>query len=276
MNRLTTKYLRMNAYEGLCKRIGICVIIQLITIFNLATANDFNGKHLSVIQNSLQQMRNLSGIVVDEKGEPVIGANVSIKGTTVGTITDFNGQFSLENVSDKAILLISYIGYLSQEIEVGNKAVFNIILKEDTQKLEEVIVVGYGTQRKRDLTGAISSVKTEELPKANSVSVGQMLSGQVAGLKVMQTSAQPGGNIEFRVRGNASVNASNEPLIIIDGIPSSGGAVEENSHYGGGKKSTLNSINPNDIASIEVLKDASSTAIYGARAANGEIGRAHV
>lgn len=273
MNRLTTKYLQMNIYGGLFKSIRICVIIQLITIFNLATAaaNDFNEKYLFEVQNNLQQTRNLSGVVVDEKGDPIIGANVSIKGTTVGTITDFNGQFSLENVNIKAILLISYIGYLSQEIEVGNKAVFNIILKEDTQKLEEVIVVGYGTQQKRDLTGAISSVKTEELPKANSVSVGQMLSGQVAGLKVMQTSAQPGGNIEFRVRGNASVNASNEPLIIIDGIPSSGGAVEENSHYGGGKKSTLNSINPNDIASIEVLKDASSTAIYGARAANGVI-----
>ena len=144
----------------------------MITIFNLATAaaNDFNEKYLFEVQNNLQQTRNLSGVVVDEKGDPIIGANVSIKGTTVGTITDFNGQFSLENVNIKAILLISYIGYLSQEIEVGNKAVFNIILKEDTQKLEEVIVVGYGTQQKRDLTGAISSVKTEELPKANSVS----------------------------------------------------------------------------------------------------------
>lgn len=270
MNQLTTNYCRMHKYESLCKRIGICAIIQLMAVCNPAVAGHY-GEPVSTIQSSLQQTGRLSGIVVDEKGEPVIGANVTIKGTTTGTITDLDGQFNLENIAGKNTLLISYIGYLPQEIEVGNKRVFNVVLKEDTQKLEEVIVVGYGTQRKRDLTGAISSVKTEELPKANNVSVGQMLSGQVAGLKVMQTSAQPGGNIEFRVRGNASVNASNEPLIIIDGIPSSGGAVEENSHYGGGKKSTLNSINPNDIASIEVLKDASSTAIYGARAANGVI-----
>lgn len=270
MNQLTTNYCRMHKYESLCKRIGICAIIQLMAVCNPAVAGHY-GEPVSTIQSSLQQTGRLSGIVVDEKGEPVIGANVTIKGTTTGTITDLDGQFNLENITGKNTLLISYIGYLPQEIEVGNKRVFNVVLKEDTQKLEEVIVVGYGTQRKRDLTGAISSVKTEELPKANNVSVGQMLSGQVAGLKVMQTSAQPGGNIEFRVRGNASVNASNEPLIIIDGIPSSGGAVEENSHYGGGKKSTLNSINPNDIASIEVLKDASSTAIYGARAANGVI-----
>lgn len=270
MNQLTTNYCRMHKYETLCKRIGMCAIIQLMAVCNPTVAS-LKGEPVSTIQSSQQQTGKLSGIVVDEKGEPVIGANVTIKGTTIGTITDLDGQFNLENVTGKNILLISYIGYLPQEIEVGNKRVFNVVLKEDTQKLEEVIVVGYGTQRKRDLTGAISSVKTEELPKANNVSVGQMLSGQVAGLKVMQTSAQPGGNIEFRVRGNASVNASNEPLIIIDGIPSSGGAVEENSHYGGGKKSTLNSINPNDIASIEVLKDASSTAIYGARAANGVI-----
>lgn len=271
MNKQTTNDLQRNKYEGICKRIGICVIIQVMTLFNLAAAGSVNEASVLTPQNSQQQTHSLSGTVVDEKGEPVIGANVSIKGTTQGTITDIDGQFSLENVNAKATLLISYIGYLPQEIVAGNKSIFHVILKEDTQKLEEVIVVGYGTQRKRDLTGAIASVKTEDLPKANSVSVGQMLSGQVAGLKVMQTSAQPGGNIEFRVRGNASVNASNEPLIIIDGIPSTGGAVEENSHYGGGKKSTLNSINPNDIASIEVLKDASSTAIYGARAANGVI-----
>lgn len=246
MNQLTTNYCRMHKYENLCKKIGMCAIIQLMAVCNPTVAS-LKGEPVSTIQSSQQQTGKLSGIVVDEKGEPVIGANVTIKGTTIGTITDLDGQFNLENVTGKNTLLISYIGYLPQEIEVGNKRVFNVVLKEDTQKLEEVIVVGYGTQRKRDLTGAISSVKTEELPKANNVSVGQMLSGQVAGLKVMQTSAQPGGNIEFRVRGNASVNASNEPLIIIDGIPSSGGAVEQNSHYGGGKKSTLNSINPNDI-----------------------------
>ena len=170
MNKQTTNDLQRNKYEGICKRIGICVIIQVMTLFNLAAAGSVNEASVLTPQNSQQQTHSLSGTVVDEKGEPVIGANVSIKGTTQGTITDIDGQFSLENVNAKATLLISYIGYLPQEIVAGNKSIFHVILKEDTQKLEEVIVVGYGTQRKRDLTGAIASVKTEDLPKANSVS----------------------------------------------------------------------------------------------------------
>lgn len=253
------------------KRIGIWLILNLIAIVNLMAIGSPQEEYIPSVRESRQQIATIHGTVVDEKGEPVIGANISVKGMAKGNITDLNGKFTLKDVTPQTILLVTYIGYLPQEIEVGNTTSFHIVLKENTQKLEEVIVVGYGTQRKRDLTGAIASVKTEELPKANHVSIGQMLSGQVAGLKVMQTSAQPGGSIEFRVRGNASVNASNEPLIIIDGIPSSGGVTEQNSHYGGGKKSSLNSINPNDIESIEVLKDASSTAIYGARAANGVI-----
>lgn len=281
MNQLIKKSFAWTHAKAGVKKIAVSLIIQCTTVLHPAAAGllpeqepdragptrDRAGTGQAVKQQILQ----LSGSVVDEKGEPVIGTNVMVKGTAQGTITDLNGQFTLENVATRATLLISYIGYLPQEIAVQNRTVLHVVLKEDTQNLEEVIVVGYGTQRKRDLTGAISSIKTDDLPKASHVSVGQMLSGQVSGLKVMQTSAQPGGNIEFRIRGNASVNASNEPLIIIDGIPSSGGAVEENSHYGAGKKSTLNSLNPNDIASIEVLKDASSTAIYGARAANGVI-----
>lgn len=270
MNQLT-RNLPLGKFGKFSMKVGIWVLINLMTIFSLAATNNPTNDLQPAVWNSLQQVQTVKGTVIDESGEPIVGANVSVKGTPKGTITDFNGEFAIKNVNANTVLLITYIGYLSQEAVVGNSTILHIVLIEDTQKLEEVIVVGYGTQRKKDLTGAISSVKTEELPKANSVSIGQMLSGQVAGLRVMQTSAQPGGNIEFRVRGNASVNASNEPLIIIDGIPSSGGAIEENSHYGGGKKSSLNSINPNDIESIEVLKDASSTAIYGARAANGVI-----
>jgi len=270
MNQLTKKRLS-GKLGGIRMKVGIWTLINIMAISGLAATNNTANDLQPAAWSSPHQTQTVKGTVIDQSGEPIIGANVSVKGTTKGTITDFNGEFGIESVNANTVLLITYIGYLSQEVVVGNTATLNVVLIEDTQKLEEVIVVGYGTQRKRDLTGAISSVKTEELPKANSVSIGQMLSGQVAGLKVMQTSAQPGGNIEFRVRGNASVNASNEPLIIIDGIPSSGGAIEENSHYGGGKKSTLNSINPNDIESIEVLKDASSTAIYGARAANGVI-----
>lgn len=263
--------------KKLCKLVGLFLISQIgirneVLAVGNSFVNDLQGKNVTSLTDVvLQDGFEISGTVVDVQGIPVIGANVVIKGTTIGSITDADGKFNIKNVDENSKLLISYIGYLPQEVEIGNKRVFSIILKEDSKNLEEIVVVGYGTQRKRDLTGAISSVKTEDLPKASSVSVGQMLSGQVAGLKVMQTSAQPGGGMEFRIRGNASVNASNEPLIIIDGIPSSGGVVEANSHYGGGTKSSLNSINPNDIASIEVLKDASSTAIYGARAANGVI-----
>lgn len=212
----------------------------------------------------------VTGTIVDPSGMPVIGANVMVKGTTNGTITDMDGKFSLE-VEEGATLQISYIGYANQEIKVGNQKTLSIALKEDAEALDELVVVGYGTMKKRDLTGAISSVKGDDILTMTEPSVGKMLQGRAAGLQVSQNSAQPGGGLSFLIRGAGSVNASNAPLIVIDGFPITEFSEPGGGRYDGGGKSSLNSLNPSDIASIEVLKDASSTAIYGARASNGVI-----
>lgn len=252
----------MNAYLKICFAAGLMACYG-----NLGHCQNLLA---TPVYSVTQIQKKINGVVVDNNGEPIIGANIKIKGASIGTVTDVDGKFSLSATGD-AILQISYIGYVDREVKVGNQSDLRIVLQDHSETLDELVVVGYGTTKKRDLTGAVASVKTKDLPQANSVSIGQMLSGQVAGLQTIQSSAQPGGNVTFRIRGNASVNASNDPLIIIDGVPSSGGATEANSFYGSGSKSPLNSINPNDIESIEVLKDASSTAIYGARAANGVI-----
>ncbi|MFV0584746.1 MAG: TonB-dependent receptor [Parabacteroides gordonii] len=220
----------------------------------------------------LQQTRSITGVVTDTQGVPVIGANIVIKGTTIGTVTDIDGNFSLE-VASNAILQISYIGYLAQEIQLKGQSVVNVKLKEDSQALDEVVVVGYGVQKKRDLTGAISSVKMDDAPVSTFSTVSHALAGKASGLQVTQNSAQVGGGATFRIRGAASTGAGNDPLIIIDGFPvSSGSSLESGTRYNAGSTDNiLGSLNPNDIESIEVLKDASSTAIYGSRAGHGVI-----
>lgn len=219
-----------------------------------------------------QQNRKVTGTVSDAFG-PVAGANVIQKGTTNGTTTDMDGNFSIE-VPANATLQISFIGYIPQDIVVKNQNVINVLLKEDTQALEEVVVVGYGTMKKKDMTGAVASVKMDDTPVATVSTVSHALAGKAAGLQVSTISAQPGGQSTFRIRGAASSDkAGNDPLIIIDGFPvNSPGSLDSGNQYSGGNKDNiLASINPNDIESIEVLKDASSTAIYGARAGNGVI-----
>jgi TonB-linked SusC/RagA family outer membrane protein len=212
----------------------------------------------------------INGIVTDTGGNRIIGANVVVSGTTTGTVSDIDGQFSL-NVPEGSSLLISYIGYISQTV----KAVDNltIVLIENTQELDELVVVGYGVQKKRDLTGAVSSIKMDDSPVATFSTISHALAGKAAGLQVLQTSAQPGGSTKFRIRGETSINAGNEPLIIIDGFPvtSNPAPGSGNRYSSGNTDNMLESINPDDIESIEVLKDASSTAIYGARAGHGVI-----
>lgn len=219
-----------------------------------------------------QGRKKVTGVVFDQNGEPVTGANVVEKGTTNGVITDIDGKFSL-TVSDKAIIQVSYIGYVGQDIAVGNRSDLTITLKDDSQALDEVVVVGYGVQKKRDLTGAISSVKMDDTPVGTFSTISHALAGKAAGLQVSQSSAQVGGGTTFRIRGAASTGAGNDPLIIIDGFPVSGGSDLEsgNRYKSGSTDNILESINPNDIESIEVLKDASSTAIYGSRAGHGVI-----
>ncbi len=219
-----------------------------------------------------QQSQKVTGVVSDLMG-PVAGANVIQKGTTNGTTTDLDGQFSIE-VPANATLLISFIGYIPQDIAVKGQSVINVTLKEDSQALEEVVVVGYGTMKKKDLTGAVASVKMDDAPVGTVSTISHALAGKAAGLQVSTISAQPGGQSTFRIRGAASSDkAGNDPLIIIDGFPvSDPGSLDSGNQYkDGNKDNILSSINPNDIESIEVLKDASSTAIYGARAGNGVI-----
>lgn len=217
----------------------------------------------------------IKGSVVDESGLPVIGANIVVEGTTNGTITDLDGNFSLQ-VPEKAELRISYIGYLDQRVKIGNNSTLHIILKEDTQALDEVIVVGYGTMKKSDLTGSVSSIKVDELKEGIGTSVDQMLFGKSAGVNVIQNSGEPGGGFSINIRGASSINAGVEPLYVIDGVPiDNSRAVESGSIVGFNSNRTprnpMSTINPADIESLEILKDASATAIYGSRGANGVV-----
>lgn len=200
-----------------------------------------------------QQKKIITGTVVDPNGEAVIGANVLVKGTTNGTITDMDGKFSLE-VPEGAMLLVSYIGYSDYETKVSNQSNLSITLKEDSKALDEVVVVGYGTQKKADLTGSVANINTEKLNTESNATIGQALQGKIAGVDVVSQGGAPGGSTRIMVRGIGTLNNS-APLYIVDGMYMSG----------------IDHINPNDIASIDVLKDASSAAIYGSRAANGVI-----
>lgn len=205
--------------------------------------------------------------------QPLQGASIRIKGSDAGTSTNANGEFSIEIPGDKATLVISYVGHQTVEVTVSEaNANVTVVLKETDNQTEEIVVIGYGTQKKRDLTGAVSSVKAKDLVLSSGPEIGNMLKGKVAGLTIRQNSAQPGGGLDILVRGAGSVNASNAPLFVVDGFPivdlvqpESGG------RYQAGTQSILNSFNPNDIESIEVLKDASATSIYGSRAANGVV-----
>lgn len=220
-----------------------------------------------------QQKQKMSGVVSDNFG-PIVGASVIVKGTTTGIVTDMDGNFLLENVKKGDVIQVSFIGYMTQEfVYDGTNKPVAIQLREDTQTLDEVVVVGYGVQKKRDLTGAITSVKMDDAPVGTFTTIGHALAGKAAGLQVSQSSAQVGGGSSFRIRGAASTGAGNDPLIIIDGFPVSGGSdLGSGTRYNAGTTDNiLESINPNDIESIEVLKDASSTAIYGSRAGHGVI-----
>ena len=200
-----------------------------------------------------QNKKTVSGIVKDQNGDPVIGANVVEKGTTNGVITDIDGKFSL-TVEDKAIIQVSYIGYIGQEMKVGNHSILDILLKEDTHALEEVVVVGYGTQKKVNLTGAVSNVKSDLLENRTTSNTVNMLTGNVPGVTITQNSGQPGADTgALRVRGIGTLGNS-DAMVIVDGVESS-----------------MSNVSPNDIENISVLKDAAAASIYGVRAANGVI-----
>lgn len=201
------------------------------------------------------QSNRVNGTVVDETGTPIPGVSVLLQGTTRGTTTDLDGKYSLE-ASSSEVLIFSFIGYTTVEETVGNRSIIDIQLNPDLSELEEVVVVGYGTQKKSQLTGAISSVGTKEIQELPITDARQALQGRAAGVDVTQAGSKPGTAPQVRIRGRRSFNASNEPLYVIDGIPTVGG---------------LEDLNPQDITSMEVLKDASATAIYGSRGANGVV-----
>lgn len=221
----------------------------------------FNGNHIVITPQSSEtnqkqeEKKQITGQVVDSKGEPVIGATVMEKGTTNGTITDFDGNFVL-NATEGSSIEVSYIGYKTQMFTASANSIMTISLKEDTEMLDEVVVVGYGVVKKSDLTGSVSRVTTKELNNIPVSSIDKALQGRVAGVQISSISGAPGAGTSIRIRGGNSISADNEPLYVVDGF------------IGGGD---LNSINPADIESIEILKDAASTSIYGSRGANGVI-----
>lgn len=213
----------------------------------------------------IQQEKTITGTVIDPNGEPVIGANVIQKGTTNGTITDVDGNFTLK-VPVGATLSVSFIGYKKQEVVLkGNQTKITITLVGDTEILDEVVVVGYGTMKKRDLSGAVTSIKSEDLMKGNPTDLSQGLAGKMAGVQVSQSDGAPGGGISIQVRGTNSFSTSSQPLYIVDGVPFDAGSTpsSEVNDNNNNSSNPLAFINPHDIQSIEVLKDASATAIYG-------------
>lgn len=217
------------------------------------------------------QSQKVTGNVTDAAtGEPIIGANVIVEGTTLGTVTDVNGNFTLELPKADATIIVSFLGYVTEKVTAGGQSQINIKLVEDITKLEEVVVVGYGTQKARDIIGSVASIKSDELSSLKSVSVNQALQGQASGVNVTTSSGMPGAPTKIRIRGVSSINSDSDPLWIIDGIPVYAGSGLEKTQSSV-SQDPLSTLNPNDIESIEVLKDAAATAIYGSRGSKGVI-----
>ena len=222
---------------------------------------------------SVTALQPISGAVMDQNGEPLMGVSVTVKGSSVGTVTGIDGKYSLD-VSPNSILVFSYIGFIPKEVKVGNQSTVNVQLKENEESLDELVVIGYGTVKKRDLTGAVSAIGADKLKERSYGNALQAMAGQVSGVNITQTQGSPGMAPTIKVRGMSSINSGTTPLYVIDGIP-----MEDNTSSNGtnggdvqySNRNPMNNINPNDIENIEVLKDASSAAIYGSRGANGVV-----
>lgn len=224
---------------------------------------------------SKKVVKNVTGTVRDISGNPLIGVNVLVKNKNLGTATDFDGKFTISDVDENDILVFSYIGYQTLEMPIAGKTNISVVLQEDSQTLDEVVVVGYGTQKKRDLTGAVSQISEESFNQSSNSSVEQLIEGKAAGVQVVQNSGEPGGGMSIDIRGVGSINAGSAPLYVVDGLP-----IENSVLIGGtgnevaatrSPRNPIGFLNPADIKSIEILKDASAAAIYGARGANGVI-----
>ena len=228
---------------------------------------------VTILCTSLTYSQDVSGTVSDASG-PLPGASVLVKGTTKGAQTDFDGKFTIKNVGSNAVLVFSYIGLKTQEVNVAGRSNVNVTLKEDSAELKEVVVIGYGSVKKKDATGAVDQLSAKSFDNVGAPSPADLLRGKVSGVQVTSASGEPGAGASIRIRGNSSIRSGNGPLIVIDGVPLDGGDVSSGSDIGLGASSArnpLNFINQNDIESMSILKDASSTAIYGSRGANGVI-----
>tara|TARA_R110002049_G_scaffold309284_1_gene520089 strand:+ start:11632 stop:15054 length:3423 start_codon:yes stop_codon:yes gene_type:complete len=245
------------------------IVVKSIQDKNIQNESTF----VAVVKKQTTEVR---GVVKDGSGNPLPGASVIEKGTSNGVTTDFDGEFLIRLNNDAATLVISYIGFVSKEVQVNNQNQLNIVLQEDVAGLDEVVIVGYGSVKKSDLTGSVVSLSEDDLNQVNPVSADQLLQGRAAGVQITQASHAPGGGVSVRIRGTGSITAGQEPLYVVDGFPLNNVATatgELNSGFDGQlpDNNPLNSINPADIKSIEILKDASAAAIYGARGANGVV-----
>jgi len=231
---------------------------------------------LSFLLNISAQTFQVRGTVTDPDGGPLTGASVQVKNGKAGTSTDSSGSFTISVTAANATLIISSIAFATQEVNIRNRLNITVRLTPSSSTEDEVVVVGYGTQRKKDITGAVTSLSAEDFNKGANVSVSQLIAGRAAGVNITQTSSEPGGGLSVRIRGASSVNAGNDPLYVIDGLPVDNGAPIDGSAgrgfpAGSQARNPLNSLNPNDIESVEILKDASAAAIYGSRGANGVV-----
>ncbi|HLU93425.1 MAG TPA: TonB-dependent receptor plug domain-containing protein, partial [Membranihabitans sp.] len=243
-----------------CRNLGFGVLVLCIQNYSIANSVLGHDHSMDEIEFKYEVKGplpiDISGTVTDENGEVLIGVNIQVKGSNTGTASDVDGNFILEDVGEDAVLVVSYIGYQTQEVPVEGRTVIHITLFSDMQLLDEVVVVGYGTQKKSDLTGAVSTISGRDFENVPASRVDQILQGKAPGVQVTQVNGAPGSGSTIRIRGGNSIQGNNEPLYVIDGFIV-------------GTDFNLNNININDIESIEVLKDASSISIYGTRGANG-------
>ncbi|WP_338359162.1 TonB-dependent receptor [Yeosuana marina] len=245
-------------------KVGLLIMFMLLFFFSMqASTLHFNETKANldltgVLFEKFNEFNQLTitGTVIDENGVPLSGANILIKGTSKGAQADFDGNFTLDLNSGDDILIVSYVGFLTKEVKVNGQSKLTITMQQDAASLDEVVVVGYGTQKKSDVTGSVVSIGVKDLQERPSINMLEKMQGKASGVDIVQSSGLPGAIPSVRIRGNRSFSASNEPLYVVDGIPLEGG---------------INDINPNDIKSVEILKDASSTSIYGSRGANGVI-----
>jgi TonB-linked SusC/RagA family outer membrane protein len=248
------KHLKITAFR-IMNVFLLSTLLQLIFIGELF-ASEMNIEKIPIVNSITQQGITITGQVTSqEDGLAIPGVNIIVKGSTNGTVTDFDGNYTIVVSDENAILVFSSIGFIEKEVLVGNKSVINVIMSNDVTALDEVVIIGYGSQKIKEVTGSVSSVTAKDINKLQVAGLDQALQGQMAGVQVTQNSGEPGGGVSIRIRGPGSINSLSEPLYVIDGVP-----------YG-----DLNSINPNDIARIDVLKDAATAAIYGSRASNGVI-----